>query len=297
MTLKPPLPESAKVSLVLPRDRSFSLNPSLKGQVEQWGSVHRKRDKKHQTAVQDSKDRNILRDRADSRGGRGRGGRGGGRGGLSRGGAPGRGGQNGHRAQAPSRNEPVDFTTPGADNVDPPTPVFKDESAPLTYAWGSDPTLADQAQDFSSQTTGTGWGESAPPWGVDTKSNGTPSPAVQAKLLTPVPGQPKPIPKNPATSKLSWAQIARCDLFHVDVLPTFLIKRIVHKRNPHPYPLLPSYNRNQPLLSPHPLVYLNSRLRSKKLFHSQNPNLPCQPLGKTLPPCKRQHGKRNPRHQ
>ena len=206
-----PRPKSAKVSLTLPRDRSFSLNPSLKGQVEPWGSVHRKRDKKHQNPVQDSKDRSAPRDRADSRGGRGRGGRGGGRGGPPRGGAPGRGGQNGHRAQAFSRNEPVDSTASGADNADPFTPVSKDESVPPTSAWGwgSDPAPADQAQEFLSQPTSTVWGESTSAWGIDAKPNGTPSPVVQANLLTPVPGQPKPIPKNPATSKLSWAQIAR----------------------------------------------------------------------------------------
>ena len=223
--MKSPLPESAKVSLILPRDRSFSLNPSLKGQVEQWGSVHRKKDKKHQNPVQDSKDRNPPRDRADSRG-RGRGGRGG-RGGFSRGGAPGRGGQNGHRAQAFSRSEPVDSTTSGTDNADP---ASKDESAPSTYVWGSELTFV---EDSSSQTTGTGWGESTQAWGVDTKPNGTPSPVVQAKPLTPVPGLPKPTPKNPATSKLSWAQVVRCATFHVEVFSIFLIRHIVHKRNPH----------------------------------------------------------------
>lgn len=223
VTLKSPLFESTKVSLILSCDRSFSLNPSLKGQVEQWGSVHRKKDKKHQSPAQDSKDRNVPRDRADSRGGRGRGGRGGGRGGLSRGGAPGRGGQNGHRAQAFSRTEPVDsMTNSGADNVDSSAPAYKDESASSTSAWGADPTPTDQPQEFSSQTMGTGWGESTSAWGVDMKPNGTPSPAVQAKPLTPVHGQPKPIPKNPATSKLSWAQIARCVHFHTEIFSTFL---------------------------------------------------------------------------
>lgn len=212
MTLRSPLPASAKVSLILPRDRSFSLNPFLKGIAEQWGSVQRKKDKKHQNPIQDSKDRNAPRDRADSRGGRGRGGRGG-RG--SRGGAPGRGGQNGHRAHAFSRSEPVDSTASGTENVDSPTPAPKDESVPSTLSWGSDPALADQAQDFSSPPTGTGWGESAPAWGADTKPNGSPSPAVLAKPLAPVPGHLKSIPKNPATSKLSWAQIARYVPFHV----------------------------------------------------------------------------------
>lgn len=207
--------------LILPRDRSFLLNPSLKGQVEQWGSVHRKKDKRHQNTAQDSKDRNVPRDRVDSRGGRGRGGRGGGRGGLSRGGAPGRGGQNGHRAQASSRNGPVDSTTPCTDNMDPSTPASKDESALSTSAWGSDPAPADQAQDFSSQATSTGWGESISGWGVDTKPNGVPSPAMQANPLTPVPGQPKPVPKTPATSKLSWAQVVRYAPFHADNFSIF----------------------------------------------------------------------------
>ena len=49
VTLKLLLPESAKVSLTLPCDRPFFLNPSLKGQVEQWGSesIHRKKGKEH----------------------------------------------------------------------------------------------------------------------------------------------------------------------------------------------------------------------------------------------------------
>jgi len=295
VTLRSPLPESAKVSLILPRDRSFSLNTSLKGQVEQWGSVHRKKDKKHQGPVQDSKDRGAPRDRADSRGGRGRGGRGG-RGGLSRGGAPGRGGQNGHRARAFNHNEPVDSTTPGTDNADPPVPASKDEGASSTSAWGPDPALADQAQDFSFQTMGTGWGESTSAWGIDTKSNGTPSPAVQVKPLGPIPGQPKSIPKNPATSKLSWAQIARCVPFRVDDFSTFLINPSVHKRNPHRH-LLPLYNPSQPLLPPHLPAYPNNRPRSKKLFHLQNPNLPYQPPGKNPPLYKSLHGKRNLRYR
>ena len=308
--MKSPLAESAKVSLILPRDRSFSLNPSLKGQVEQWGSVHRKKDKKHQNPVQDSKDRNPHRDRADSRGGRGRGGRGG-RGSYSRGGAPSRGGQNGHRVQSFSRSEPVDSTTSGTDNAGPTTPASKDENAPSTYTWGSDLTPVDQVQDFSSQTTSTGWGESTPAWGestpgwgestqtwgVDTKPNGTPSPAVQAKPLTSVPGPPKPTPKTPANSKLSWAQVARCASFYVEIFSIFLIRCIVHKRNPHRHPLLPPYNCNQPLLPHHLPVYLNSHPRSKKLTYPQNPSLPYQPLGRNLLPCKILHGKKNLRNQ
>jgi hypothetical protein len=222
----------------MPRDRSFSLNPSLQGQVEQWGSVHRKKDKKH-SAVQDSKDRNTPRERSDSRG-RGRGGRGGGRG--SRGGAPGRSGQNGHRAHAPSRNEPVDLTTSGTDNADPAATVSKDENVTSTSGWGFDQTPADQTHDSPFQTTGTGWGESTPAWGVDPKPNGTPSPAVQVKPLAPVPGPPKPASKNPATSGLSWADIARYTPFHPDISFTFLIRCSVHKRNPPQRPLLPQYN-------------------------------------------------------
>ena len=215
MTSKSLLPESAKVSLVLFCDRSFLLNPSLKGQVEQWGSVHRKKDKNHQNPAHDPKDRNPPRDRSDSRGGRGRGGRGG-RGGLSRGGAPSRGGQNGHRTQAFNRGEPVDSTS-GTDNADLLTPASKDESTPSAFPWGSNPTSADHAQELSFQTTGTGWGESTSVWDTDPKPNGTPSPAVQAKPLTPVPGQPKLVPKNPATSKLSWAQVARYVHLRVDI--------------------------------------------------------------------------------
>ena len=202
-----PPTESLKVSLILPYDRSFSLKPSLQGQVKQWDSVHRKKDKKYHNTVQDSKDRNTPRERSDSRGGRGRGGRGGGRG--SRGGAPSRG-QNGHRTHAPSRNELVDLITPGTDNGDPTTTTSKDENSPSTSGWGPGQTPADQIQDSPFQTNNAGWGEPIPTWGLDIKPNGTPSPAVRSKPLTPVPGLPKQPSKTPATSGLSWADVVRC---------------------------------------------------------------------------------------
>lgn len=206
MTFRPLPTELLKVFLLTPCDRSFSLNPSLQGTVKQWDSVHRKRDKKHHNTVQDPKDRNTPRERSDSRG-RGRGGRGGGRG--SRGGAPGRGGQNGYRVQALSRNEPVDLTMSGTDNADPTTTVSRDENVTSTSGWGPDQTAVEQTHDSSFQTAGTRLGESPPVWGVDPKPNGTPSPAVQVKSLAPVPGLQKPASKNPATSGLSWAEVAR----------------------------------------------------------------------------------------
>lgn len=287
VTLRSPPPESAKVSLVLPCDRPFSLNPSPKGQVQQWGSVHRKKDKKHQNTVLDPKDHNAPRDRADPRGGRGRGGRGRGRGGTPRGGA------NGHRAQVSGRADPVDPATWGTDN-DSLTPASKDEGVPSTSAWGSDPTPVDQLHDFSSQATSTGWGESTSGWGADTKLNGTPSPVVHAGPFTPVPGQLKPIPKKPATSKLSWAQVARCVPFRGGILFVSLIKHTVRKRNP-PRLLLPApCNCNQPPFPLHLLVYPNSHSRSKKLPRPQNSRSPYQPLGKNQQPCKSRHGKKNP---
>lgn len=202
----------------MPHDRSFSLNPSLQGRVTHWDSVHRKKDKKHHNVVQDSKDRSILRERSDSRG-RGRGGRGGGRG--SRGGAPGRGGQNGHRVHAPSRNEPVDLTASGTENVDPTTTAPQDENVTSTAGWGSDQTHADQILDSSFQISGIRWGESASTWGVEPRPNGAPSPAVPAKQLAPVPGPLKPVSKNPATSGLSWAEIARYPpSIHMSCIPS-----------------------------------------------------------------------------
>ena len=185
--------------------------------------------------------------------------------------------------------------TSGADNVDPFTPAFKDESVPSTSGWGSDLTPADHAHDFSPQATSTGWGESSPAWGVDTKPNGTPSPAVQTKVLTPTPGQLKPIPKKPATSNLSWAQVARCAPFHVYTLSVFLIRRTARKRNPRQVPLLVPYNLNKPL--PHLSVYPNNHSRSKKVPHPQNLSLLYQPLGKNLPPYKNRRGKKNPKNQ
>ena len=63
-----------------------------KGHAEQWGSVHRKKEKRAPAGVAQTRDSTgTARERVDSRGGRGgrgasRGGRGGGRGGHARGG-------------------------------------------------------------------------------------------------------------------------------------------------------------------------------------------------------------------
>jgi len=140
---------------------------------------------------------------------------------------PGRSRANGYRVQASGRAEPVNLTAWGTDDADPSTPASKHDSALSTLAWGS----THQVHDFS-QAAGITWGEFISACVVDTKSNVTPSPTLQTGPPTPVPGQLKPTPRKPATSKLSWASIARCVRFCVDILSMFLIRYVVHKRSP-----------------------------------------------------------------
>ena len=188
---------------------SPSLTPPLcrlrTGRAEQWGSVIRKKDKKSSAVPSYNKDSSANRDRTEFRGGRGgRPARGGARGGAARG-ASARGGHhevNGHRAKPSlSAQTPKDASAPDASAPAAPNGDAADADADAA-AWGS-----------STPTT----------WGGDTAAlNGTtphtPSAATSAPAAPP-PAQAPPaavpakVVSTPATSKLSWAQIARYVVF------------------------------------------------------------------------------------
>ncbi|KAG6853852.1 hypothetical protein C0991_000613 [Blastosporella zonata] len=185
------------------------------GTVEQWGSVSRKKDKKAPTPAHASKE--TFPPRGDARGARGgRGGRGGsGRGGAVRGrGGPPRGGAvNGRSPRVDSPNSAQ------VDGVVAPSTTAKDatDSAdasvepvapePASHQNGVVPS-AGWAEASSSQaatpsvSTSTSWAgaSTTSTWGADTEPNGS-TPSVNA-----IPSKPV---STPATSKKSWAQIAR----------------------------------------------------------------------------------------
>ncbi|KAI0744688.1 hypothetical protein C8Q76DRAFT_700731 [Earliella scabrosa] len=170
----------------------------IEGHAEQWGSVTRKKDKKP-TSTSHVKDSSANRERGDFRGGRGgRAARGGPRGGAARG-ASVRGAHhevNGHRAK-PSVSAQAVKDTPAGDVATPTTANGE--------ATDADP---DAASAWTSSTPAT-WGDTNAVNG----STSSPAPAPVA-TLAPAPVQaPSPAPakvvSTPATSKLSWAQIAR----------------------------------------------------------------------------------------
>lgn len=194
---------------------------SFPGQVEQWGAVIRKKDKKAPGHA--SKDSLSTTERGGSRGARGgRGGRGGpGRGGAA--GGRGFGARGGHRdsipraqhapAPAPAAAQQSTSDAPTQNGTNGVTP-----DATPAPAWGDSapdqegPGWASATETETTKAPSTNWAEtpSASAWGADTTVNGSAaaSPSVQSKSLA-----PKPAAKTPATSKLSWAQIARCARF------------------------------------------------------------------------------------
>jgi len=147
------LPESAKVSLTLPCDRPFLLNLSLKGQVQKWGSTHRKKGKKHR----------------------------------KRGGDPGRGGAN--ERQPSDRIGLVDWAW-GTVNADPSTPTFRAGSG-LAIDWPSDTYWGPEDPSWTSGGSGVDWTpDTTPPdqlpdladWGEPTSA--TRSPATPCRHTT-----------------------------------------------------------------------------------------------------------------
>ncbi|KAG9311012.1 hypothetical protein JVU11DRAFT_8908 [Chiua virens] len=170
------------------------------GRAEQWGSDHP-----------------VPRDRTDSRGSRGaRGGRAGARGARGRGSARGGSGANGH-ASRPSHPGKTSSPAPDIadkqpvdDLPDSPQPDKPDLSDGITSAPHEPPTdsspsaelpLADPSLPTHSFATPSSW--DVGPWGAQDQPVSAP-PA----LTPPISAAPRPI-KLPATSKLSWAQIAR----------------------------------------------------------------------------------------
>lgn len=173
----------------------------------------RKKDKKATPAQNShSKDGSSPRERGEFRGARGgRGGRGGpGRGGAARG-AFARGGHheaNGHRFKP---SQPGDAATPKrveeVANVDVTTPTTPTNgSAKLAEeaanGWGTATTNGGWNDVPTETTASNGWVESSTPatWGsIAANGSAVPAPSAPASKVF----------KTPATSKLSWAQIAR----------------------------------------------------------------------------------------
>ncbi|KAF9460449.1 hypothetical protein BDZ94DRAFT_1299874 [Collybia nuda] len=189
------------------------------GVAEQWGSVSRKKDKKAPTSAHASKD--SFSGRGDFRGARGgRGGRGGpGRGGAAmrgRGGPPRGGAVNGRSPRTESPHPTIVDITPSVSTdfndahglVDAsvkPTESTTQQNGVSTPApsWsGANPHLEAPTPTASA---GSSWGAASTTstWGGDTDVNGSSS-----SLNVNVPSS-KVASKSPATSKLSWAQIAK----------------------------------------------------------------------------------------
>ncbi|KAI1790606.1 hypothetical protein LXA43DRAFT_946929 [Ganoderma leucocontextum] len=173
-------------------DAELASTRIIEGRAEQWGSVTRKKDKKLSSSPSYTKD-STGRDRGEHRGGRGgRAARGGPRGGAARG-AGARGAHhevNGHRAkpsvsgQTPKESTAAESATPAPVNGEAPDPDA-------------------EASVWSSSTPATWGGDTAAINGAAAASAATP-----ASAQAPTSGPAKAV-STPATSKLSWAQIAR----------------------------------------------------------------------------------------
>ncbi|KAG6867624.1 hypothetical protein C0993_000397 [Termitomyces sp. T159_Od127] len=184
------------------------------GTAEQWGSVSRKKDKKAPSSAHASKESFPLR--GDTRGGRGgRRGRGGpGRGGAVRGrGGPARGSAvNGRSPKvdgnsspqlngtAPAPTAPKDAPESADASVEPVTQESTSHQNGVAPAGWTDASSSQIAT--PSVATSTSWGGTGTTttWVTDAEPSGS------LPVVTPVPSKTV---SNPATSKKSWAQIAR----------------------------------------------------------------------------------------
>ncbi|KAG6820533.1 hypothetical protein H0H93_015704 [Arthromyces matolae] len=199
-------PEQSKYRVEAQKLQEWFPSWTNDGNAEQWGSVSRKKDKKTPPSAHASKESPARGDTRGVRGGRG------GRGGPGRGGAvrgrsgPSRGGAvngRGSRVEIPAPAE--------ADDASSLQPLAKDasESADAsaepvalepTGQQNGVATSASSSQLISppaaSSTALTGTG-SAPSWAVESELNGSAALASNKPAST------------PATSKKSWAQIAR----------------------------------------------------------------------------------------
>ena len=193
---------SLRVSNLLFFPLIFAHSSTL-GHAEQWGAVTRKKDKKTSAPQGQTKDSTSTRERGESRGGfrGGRGGRGG----------PGRGGAAGGRASSARgghRNHSHTHTgVPASPAANGDTPLSADPWAEATAAPASADTYTGWASTPETQA-GTWGSNTESTWGAPSTANGSAaaSPAVKSQ---PIPSARPPV-KTPATSKLSWAQIARC---------------------------------------------------------------------------------------
>ena len=187
-------------------------SPLLTGTAVPWGEVSRKKDKKLPTPTHTSKP--STSGRGDSRGARG--GRGG-RGGAGRGGPTARGGRGGSsksgtNGHAPHADSPHSSHSGAVTNGSPsdcadgkpdaPNKISNELHeqqngfTPSTSEWTDSPL-----QPENPTTTATVSGNSmASTWGHTTEANGNTATHAAA---------PRQASKTPATSKLSWAQVAR----------------------------------------------------------------------------------------
>ena len=202
---------------------SFQFENSSTGVAEQWGSVSRKKDKKAPSSAHSSKE--SFSGRGDSRGGRsGRGGRGGpGRGGAAprgRGGPPQGGAVNGrsprigsphptHSDGSPSLSlEPKDGTGASGDVMNKidtaESTAHQNGMTPPAPSWANPPSSHPDIP-ITTSVPVSSWGVTSTrsTWGGDIDVNGSSS---SLNVNVPAPKVPS---KSPATSKLSWAQIAR----------------------------------------------------------------------------------------
>ncbi|KAJ8507003.1 hypothetical protein ONZ45_g10572 [Pleurotus djamor] len=165
------------------------------GHAEQWGSVTRKKDKKAPGSAKEAA-------HSSTRGGRG--GRGGARGGL-----PGRGGASARGRGGPPRGAPNGHlgrsASPRVNSPAPPQPA----AAAASHV--SEPVPESDVKQNGGEISGNGWAEtssaSANAWANATSESSPPQTNGTAQHHHNVIA-PKPT-KTPATSKMSWAQIAR----------------------------------------------------------------------------------------
>lgn len=201
-----------------------------KGHAEQWGSVHRKKEKRAPAGVAQTRDSTgTARERVDSRGGRGgrgasRGGRGGGRGGHARGGHRELNGRSttspkpgdAHQ-QANSASTWADATTAtGAEGSNANEAAGGPTSTP--EAWGKPAGSGDAWGGVEHGASAASTAE--PPVATIATSSTTAHPEETKAQSHQTNGWEKPeatsaqkVVKTPATTKLSWAQIARCVVF------------------------------------------------------------------------------------
>ncbi|KAH9921107.1 uncharacterized protein B0H18DRAFT_1121523 [Fomitopsis serialis] len=163
------------------------------GHAEQWGSVTRKKDKKPGPPHTQSKDASAPRERGDSRGGRG------GRGARGSQRPPGKPSQSGNAAAPKHAEEPVAASAGWPDTPVNGAETFTEDTSEVPPAQTNGTTEQFTETPVAPQS---GWGSSTPStWGG---TNGWASPAAPVQRVA----TPK-VAKTPATSKMSWAQIAR----------------------------------------------------------------------------------------